>query len=318
LGQSAAVETLQAALRSGRVHHAYRFEGPNGVGKELCAMVLAQALILGTSQEDRAHGFVLGSDPPHLPVHPDLVLVGRGLYRDVIDQSEATGISVEQIRKVVLARVGYAPHQGQALVFIIRDADELTVSAANALLKTLEEPRPKVHFILLSSNAERLLDTVRSRTLPIRFGALPDSIVEQLLVAAGQSQSFAKQLAALAQGSAQQALSLADPECMQVREQFLNDTLAAIAAPHFASALDVAADLPKERDTLRELLRALGQHLAFTAREAVQRDPLRAQAAAQHFGIVLEAVSAVERNVNPALAVEAMLSRLRRAQVSDR
>lgn len=308
LGQAAAVQTLQASLGSGRVHHAYRFEGPRGVGKELCAMVFAQALILGNTQPDRAHGFRLNEDPPHLPLHPDLVLIGRGLYRDVIDQSEATGISVEQIRKVVLARVGFAPHQGEAMVFIIRDAEELTVSAANALLKTLEEPRPKVHFVLLTSNPERLLDTVRSRTLPIRFGPLPDAAIEQLLTAAAKP----RELAALAQGSAELAFLLADTEHMQAREQFLSATVEAIAAPHFSNALDVAADLPKERDTLRQHLRALAQHFALTARGTLARDPTRAQAAAQQFGVVLEALSSIERNVNPTLVVEAMLSQLRR------
>jgi DNA polymerase-3 subunit delta' len=309
LGQPAAVQTLQAALGSGRVHHAYRFEGPNGVGKELCAMVFAHTLILGGTQPDRAHGFRLNEEPPHLPVHPDLVLVGRGLYRDVIDQSETTGISVEQIRKVVLARVGFAPHQGQALVFIIRDAEELTVSAANALLKTLEEPRPKVHFVLLTSNPERLLDTVRSRTLPIRFGPLPDAVIEGVLSAAGKP----TELAALAQGSAQLALQLADAEHRQAREEFLNAAVNAITAPHFSAALDVAADLPKERDTLRQHLRALAQHFALDARRTLQRDPTRAQSSAEHFSTVLEAVTAIERNVNPTLVVEAMLSRLRRA-----
>jgi DNA polymerase-3 subunit delta' len=309
LGQAAAVQTLQAALANGRVHHAYRFEGPSGVGKELCAMVFAQTLILGSSEQERAHGFKLNHDPPHLPLHPDLVLVGRGLYRDVIDQSETTGISVEQVRKVVLARVGYAPHQGQALVFIIRDAEELTVSAANALLKTLEEPRPNVHFVLLTSNPERLLDTVRSRTLPIRFGPLPDSVVEGILSSAGKP----RDLAALAQGSAELALLLADSEHMEAREQFLSSAVSAIKAQHFSEALDVAADLPKERDTLRQHLRALAQHFALAARKSLARDPSGAQTSAQHFGIVLEAVAAIERNVNPSLVVEAMLSRLRRS-----
>ncbi|HEX2879535.1 MAG TPA: DNA polymerase III subunit [Polyangiaceae bacterium] len=308
LGQPAAVQTLQAALDSGRIHHAYRFEGPSGVGKELCAMVFAHALILGGAQSDRAHGFRLNDDPPHLPLHPDLVLIGRGLYRDAIDQSEATGISVEQIRKVVLARVGFAPHQGQALVFIIRDAEELTVSAANALLKTLEEPRPNVHFVLLTSNPERLLDTVRSRTLPIRFGPLPDGVLERVLSAAGKP----KELAALAQGSAELALQLGDAELRQSRDEFLSAAVNAMTAPHFSAALDVAADLPKERDTLRQHLRALAQHFALDARSTLQRDPKRAQAAAEHFSTVLEAVAAIERNVNPTLVVEAMLSRLRR------
>jgi hypothetical protein len=89
--------------------------------------------------------------------------------------------------------------------------------------------------------------------------------------------------------------------------------VSAIKAQHFSEALDVAADLPKERDTLRQHLRALAQHFALAARKSLARDPSGAQTSAQHFGIVLEAVAAIERNVNPSLVVEAMLSRLRRS-----
>src|SRR5258706_2576378 len=86
-GQEPAVETLVRALRAGRVHHGYRFEGPPGVGKELAAFALAQALVCetdthlgcGTCSACR-RAVTLATEEPRVPQHPDVVLVQRGLY----------------------------------------------------------------------------------------------------------------------------------------------------------------------------------------------------------------------------------------------
>src|SRR5688572_24774827 len=170
LGQSTAVQTLRRALAAGRLHHALRFEGPDGVGKERCAFALAQALVCTQRPREGCgdcsackRAVTLSPEPPQVPAHPDVVLVERGLYPPgVLGRSgpETTGIGVEQIRRVVLSRAAFPPHEAQHLLFIFRAAHELTVSAANALLKTLEEPRPNVHFLLLTDQPRRLLDTV--------------------------------------------------------------------------------------------------------------------------------------------------------------
>ncbi|MGC4092354.1 MAG: hypothetical protein QM756_31625 [Polyangiaceae bacterium] len=91
-------------------------------------------------------------------------------YRSVTGQAEASGISVEQIRRVVLERIGFSPHEGRALVFIVREADELTLQAANSLLKTLEEPPARTHFVLLTSRPESLAryDSVSRATVALQ------------------------------------------------------------------------------------------------------------------------------------------------------
>ncbi len=192
VGQPAAVRTLTQALASGRIHHAYRFEGPSGVGKRHTAVAFAQSLLCerdarGCGQcSSCKRATTLTAEAPHVPQHPDFIWVQRGLYSGtLLTAKEATGISVEQVRKVVLSRTGYGSHEGRALVVFIEDADELTVSAANALLKTLEEPGPGVHFILHTSRPHRLLDTLRSRTLAVRFGPLPDDALERLAPSCG-------------------------------------------------------------------------------------------------------------------------------------
>lgn len=316
LGQAPVVETLKRALRSGHVHHAYRFEGPPGVGKELTAFALAQALVCERGGPEACaecsackRAVTLSADAPHVPQHPDVVLLERGLYRGVIGSGsgEATAIGIEQVRKVVLARAGFPPHEGRALVFIVRDADEISVSAANALLKTLEEPHAGTHFVLLTSRPSRLLDTLRSRSLPLRFAPLSEAIIAGILQARGHDPA----VAALAQGSAALALELADPEAKAEREAFVSAALAALAAPDLAPALKLAETQKKDREGLRSQLSFLAQALASEARSSIADHPALAERRAVQHAMVLSALTEVEKNVQPVLALEAMMVQLR-------
>src|SRR5437867_583727 len=143
LGQSPALETLVRALRAGKVHHAYRFEGPNGVGKEMAAFALAQALVCESPPPEGYVHWACGkcsactravarsSAEPHLPIHPDVVILERGLYSAEAlrrPRPELQDISVDQIRRLVLERQSFPPHEGRARVFIIRRAHELSIS----------------------------------------------------------------------------------------------------------------------------------------------------------------------------------------------
>jgi DNA polymerase-3 subunit delta' len=297
------------------VHHAYRFEGPPGVGKGLAALALGRALLCETPTPlacgqcgacKRASTFT--EQEPRLPAHADLLLVERGLYRSVLGASEATGISIEQVRRIVLSRVGFSPHEGRAIVCIVRGADELTASAANALLKTLEEPPARTFFILVTARPSKLLDTIRSRTLPVRFGPLPEPVVAKLLEARGLD----PELAALAQGSMEQALALADKETFAEREAFASALLAGLDTPDLASALGFSEKQKLERPELTELLAHLAQVLTLRARQAVASAPDEARRWARRYEHVQSALLELERNVGPQLALEALVTRLRR------
>lgn len=319
LGQPTAVETLRRALLSGRVHHAYRFEGPDGVGKELAAFALAQALVcpqkpaIGCGECSACRRAVtLSTEEPQVPQHPDVVLVERGLYPPGVlgrTSPETTGIGVEQIRRIVTARAAYPPYEATRLVFIFRAAHELTANAANALLKTLEEPQPGVHFILLTDQPRRLLDTIRSRTLPIRFGPLPDTAVLEILARGGHAAE--ERVVRFAGGSAGRALELCDSDQVARRERFVQDVLAATLAPDLGAALELTASSQLERAELGHDLQWLGQHFAGSVRrEAVGAGSMLGNA--NRYLEVQEALKALERNVPPALALEALIARLRR------
>ncbi|MBI4705612.1 MAG: DNA polymerase III subunit delta' [Deltaproteobacteria bacterium] len=321
--QPTAVETLTRALRSGLVHHAYRFEGLPGVGKELAALALAQALlcaggdVLGCGRCDACRRVAQRSaGPPAVPLHPDVVIVERGLYAPEAigkDTPEKSHISVHQVRRVVLARVVYPPHEGRALVFIVRAADELHVSAANALLKTLEEPRPGVHFLLLTSRPERLLGTIRSRSLPVRFGPLPDRVIESVLREQGVEESRIAAAVELAGGSASAALAAAEPALAERRERFLQAVREAVAAPDAGRAVELGEAQEQNRERVRADLAALGASLARRARSAVASEPAQAEREARRYRLVAEAMDGLERNASTNLSVASLVLRLRGA-----
>ncbi len=319
LGQPTAVDTLRRALESGKVHHAYRFEGPDGVGKEMAAFALAQCLVCNDPKGAFACGTCsacqrvvkLSSEPPHVPKHPDVVLIERGLYPAAMlgtDGTETNTINLPQIRKLVLSRAGYPPHEGRALVIIVRRADELNVNAANALLKTLEEPPDRTHFILLTCRPHRLLDTIRSRTLAVRFAPLADDVLATILDHHGAS----RDVIALAAGSASLALALADASSLSAKQAFVAAMTQGLEAPDLAQALSQLDVKGSDRIELREHLGWYAQHLAMTARRRIADNAPEARRDARRYSMVLSTMSDIERNANPQLAIEALVTQLRR------
>ncbi len=325
-GQIPAVRIIERALATGRIHHAYRFEGPPGVGKEKLAFAFAQALLCertdGTSPAcgecascERVVTFA--DEAPHVPHHPDVLLVQLGLYpKEVLrtKQTESGGIGLPQIKQVVLARAGMPPHEGRATVCIIRDADTFTVKAANALLKTLEEPRKAFYFVLLTDRPARLLDTIRSRTLPVRFGPLPEAVVASILTEHNADPG----LAALAEGNAALALELAEASGKDGDEDedeavsLGSRLLASLDERTPAGALG-CLDARGDRHALRKGLTEFAHELATRARQSVDDAPDAAARLSRQFSLVLAARDQLERNAAPALCLESLALNLRRA-----
>ncbi len=323
LGQEAALATLERALGSGRVHHAYRFEGPDGVGKERAAFALAQALVCAErpARTGPACGacsacrraLTMSEGPPAVPLHPDVIVVERGLYPAALlgrSRDETQDISVDQVRKVVLARLSFPPHEGRARVFIVRRAEEFSVAAANALLKTLEEPPADNHFVLLTSRPRELIDTIRSRTFAVRFAPLGEGVLRAILSRHGVPEGAQELAVELAGGGARAALDSADAEAVAGRQAFFDALREAVEAPDMARALALAAG-SRDKAALGDRLRAFAAALARSARQGLGADERRALADARRFEVVARALRDLERNASPALALEAMVLRLR-------
>jgi DNA polymerase-3 subunit delta' len=150
-GHKRQLEFLSKALERGKLAHAYTFAGPDGIGKKMIARELARELL-----KSEGNNF-----------QPDLL---------EIDGSE--GIKIEQIRELIY-KLSLKPYQAKYKVAIIDMAENMTTEAANALLKSLEEPKEYTIIILITNNPNRLPKTILSRTQKITFGPLENSEVPQ-------------------------------------------------------------------------------------------------------------------------------------------
>jgi DNA polymerase III subunit delta' len=162
---------LVAALAAGP-SHAYLFRGPGGSGKRLAARAFAaEVLASGADDPGEARRRALLDPSPH----PDLVWIAPSGSQHM----------VEAIREQVIRAAAYRPFEGSRRVFVIEQAEAMRDESQNALLKTLEEPPPFAHLILLSSEPEALLETIASRCQEVEFASLPPEAVAEALAGSG-------------------------------------------------------------------------------------------------------------------------------------
>lgn len=189
-GQDRAIAQLQDALRNGRMHHAFIFHGPEGVGKCTTARALARMLLCSATNrdEDRAPSACGQCKSCRLAdddAHPDLHVVTKELARFSRDadtrKRKLLEFPVKVIEEQILHASGRSPVMHHGKIFIIDEADLLSNEGQNILLKTLEEPPAGTHIILVSCHEEKLLPTIRSRCQRVAFSPLPDETVRTWL-----------------------------------------------------------------------------------------------------------------------------------------
>ncbi|RLT35852.1 MAG: AAA family ATPase [Chloroflexi bacterium] len=266
-GQTSAVASLQHAIASGRLAHAYLFSGPEGIGKATLARRLAQALVceaspglLADDDAGRGDAASAGEVRPCLVCRactqveagtsPDIERItvggicdeGGAGHRDH-SADGSTRIRICQVRR--LERVAsLTPYQSPRRVFIIDTADELQREAAHALLKTLEEPPASVLLIMLATDIDALLPTVRSRCQEIALRPMSHrALAEVLSTDGGMDPATARALAEESHGRYGLAMRLhTDPSLGMLRETAMLDA-ARIAAGGRNERFDYAATL---------------------------------------------------------------------------
>lgn len=205
LERHAHARAVLAPVLSGRSgpSHAYLFHGPGGAGKRSAARaVAAELLTAGSSNPEGARRRALSGS------HPDLTWVVP---------SGAHEILVSDIDQPVVAAASKTPFEGSRRVFVIERVDELGDEAANRMLKTLEEPAPFVHLILLTERPTEVLPTISSRCQLVRFEAPGADQVSAELQENGVSEDEAVALARIALGEAELARALATEEGRALR-----------------------------------------------------------------------------------------------------
>jgi DNA polymerase III subunit gamma/tau len=229
VGQEAITQTLRNAVAQERLHHAYLFTGARGVGKTTTARILAKAL-----------NCARGVTPEPDNTCSSCLEITAGNSMDVMEIDAASHTGVDNIRDTIINSVGIAPARDRYKVFIIDEVHQLSQAAFNALLKTLEEPPPRVVFVLATTELHKVPDTITSRCQIFEFRTITLPKVQAKL---GE---IAARMGVKATPAALAAIARAGEGSMRDAQSALDQVIAfagdAIDVPDVSTALGVVGD----------------------------------------------------------------------------
>lgn len=214
IGHERIISYLERVLSTQRAAHAYLFEGAAHLGKRTVAEIFASVL--------------LGAEMGHLRLHPDFIFLELGI-------NEKTGktrknIGIEEVRGAI-RRLALSPMAAASKVAIINGAETLSLEAANALLKTLEEPSGRTFIILVAEDPEALPKTIISRTQVIRFSPVHHEKIESRLISRGIREKEAHNLAKASFGAPGLALEWSrESDALSKRESRFKEGIRVLAS----------------------------------------------------------------------------------------
>jgi DNA polymerase-3 subunit delta' len=318
VGHEWAVALLRRSLVEDRVGHAYLITGSPQIGKTTLARTFAQALNCAHPEADerpcgtcRSCRLVNGGN------HPDVQLI----------EPEGAYLKIDQVR-ALQRQVALSPVEGRWKVYILREMERATAEAANALLKTLEEPPSHAVLILTASEAEALLPTIVSRCQPILLRPLSRQAVGQALVDRWQvPQEQASLLASLSGGRLGWAVEASRKSPLLERRLQRLDELRGLMGQGRAERLFYAARISRDSSALREamalwltwwrdlLLVAHGSTAALTHQDRKAdllqlAEKLRPEQARQAVEAIRAAIRGLDSNANPRLTAEVLMLNL--------
>jgi len=318
-GQEKAIAFLKSAIGQGRVAHAYIFYGLDGIGKKAAALAFAKTLNCLEGAADPC-GECISCRKIERGSHPDVITI----------QPDGAFIRIKEIRGLQ-EQMMFRPAEGRNRVFIILEAEKMNSAAANALLKTLEEPTGSNILILVTARQHQLPLTVLSRCQrikfqPLRSGEMITLLEERFSVDAQISST----LAAVSGGSIGKALEMRDND-FAARREGLIEKLAMISTP--LDFFPVLAGMGNDRDLILEGLEVMKTYfrdiLVFNEtgdeRQVFNRDRIEVirraagrmskQELLNSMKIINAAVKALEQNANRQLLLEMMMFRLFRTSL---
>jgi len=248
IGHEKPLNLLKAMLVNDRLPHALLFTGPPGVGKRTLAVALAQAVnCLGPNPSEPC-GRCSACRKIKRGVHPDLV--------EIEPEGRLRTIKIDRIREL-RNQAAFRPFEGRTKVFIVREADRMGAEAANALLKTLEEPPPDTLIVLTSPEESDLLPTIVSRCLRLNLAPLPGETIENWLIQErGVEAAQARLLASLSGGCLGRVMDM-DAETILTQRQRIVNKLGLLDTRRIEPALDWASDLAGDREAWPEVFSLL-------------------------------------------------------------
>lgn len=213
IGHKEIISHLRNAISMGKVSHAYLFSGEEGSGKNLLATIFAAALQCQRRGTDPC-GVCGSCRKAEGGNHPDIIRVTH---------EKPASIGIEEIRSQLVEDVGIKPYTGPYKIYIVDEAEKLTIQAQNAILKTIEEPPAYAVILLLTSNAEALLPTISSRCVKLKLKAVSDTMIKNYLIDSCRVPDYQAEMdAAFAQGNVGKAQKIAtSEEFSQIRDYAL-------------------------------------------------------------------------------------------------
>jgi DNA polymerase III subunit delta' len=216
-GQDSAVSHLKSSLKNNRISHAYIFSGPDGVGKRLAALSFAKALNCDSAGSGEPCDQCASCKKIDSSTHPDIFILKP--------EEEGASIKIEDIRALI-KDVYLKPFEARKKVYIIESAEYMKHEAANALLKTLEEPPADSVIILLAENIKSLFHTIVSRCQVVKFFPLKLKEVEEILTTKySLSQADAHTLSHLSGGRLGEALKFKEEDIFTKRSLLIDKIL---------------------------------------------------------------------------------------------
>lgn len=324
LGHDKVAEHFRRALRRGRLVGPLLFVGPSGIGKRRFAFALAKALLCKDHNDElnacgTCESCKLFSGAPNvtdwnfdtgkfLPPHVDLYYAAKPAERSEFPLDLIVGDKEHRGKSGLIYNISRTAFLGHRKIAVINDADYFSDEAANALLKTLEEPPNDSVLILIGTSTAKQLPTIRSRCQIIRFAPLPGDILAALLLERQMvsSPEQARRLAEQSGGSIERAMELIDGNVEELRSSIIK-TLSPqhFDAVRFAAEINSYIDAKgKEAEHRRPRLQLVLQISAEFFRNRMRTAEV-AEISARRLERTLEAAEHLERNANFPVIVEA-------------
>ena len=226
IGQSFAKKYLSNSIKKDKINHAYLFEGIDGAGKSTFAKEFAKYLL----------------KTEHIENSPDYINI----------EPQGSSIKIAQIRNLQ-TDVIIKPH-GDYKIYVINNAEKMTMESQNALLKTLEEPPIYVIIILITNNKNSLLDTIKSRCDIVKFLPIPLVELKTYLEDRGMDEKKASMLSTFSRGSISKALELSESSDFMIMREDIQNNIQTMLEKNVVEVLELPNKYDKYKDNIIEVL----------------------------------------------------------------
>ena len=256
LGQQKAVLSLQAQLRTNRIAQAYLFAGPEGVGRKKTAIEVAKALNCRNKEQIEPCDECPSCRKIDKNIHPDVHLIDFAWQAGLLEEKpeQQTQIKIDVIRDIQ-REISLKRFEGNYKVFIIDQAEKMSQSAMNCLLKTLEEPPENSLLILVTTSQDMLTQTIISRCQIIKFNRLMDSIIHKILTEKFNLSTNLDRITKFANGSVAKASS----EDFIEKTEFVNELWSGLKSKEddTINLLELSKKISHDSEQTREFINNL-------------------------------------------------------------